>query len=347
MYKTVKYMELELDGDYILVDVRSKGEYDKFTIPGALNIPIFDDEERRIIGTVYKNESVEKAKKLGIQMVSAKLLELYEKFSALRSGHRRIVIFCERGGMRSSSLWALFNSIGLKIVKLEGGYKGYRAAVNEQLPKLVEDINFVVLHGHTGTGKTQLLGMLEQKGFDTLDLEGIANHRGSLLGEIGLPHKSISQKSFESEIFDKLRRRKSNNVFVEAESSKIGSLAVPKELHHKMKAGRHILVEGSLDIRAKRIVEEYITGEDSRDELLEAIGQLGRFIGIKKTENLRQLIEQGAYRDAAEILMLEHYDPLYRKGQRQYEYRMRVNSDKIHMAAEELEKAFPQLVNGI
>jgi tRNA 2-selenouridine synthase len=347
MYKTVKYMELDLDGDYILVDVRSKGEYDKFTIPGALNIPIFDDEERRIIGTVYKNESVEKAKKLGIQMVSAKLLALYEKFSALRSGHRSIVIFCERGGMRSSSLWALFNSIGLKTVKLEGGYKGYRAAVNEHLPRLVEDTTFVVLHGHTGTGKTQLLGMLEQKGFDVLDLEKMANHRGSLLGEIGLPQKPVSQKSFESEIFDKLRRRKSKDVFIEAESSKIGSLSVPKHLHNKMRTGRHILVEGSLDIRAKRIVEEYITGEDSRDKLLEAVGQLEKFIGIKKTEKLKQLVEQGAYQEAAEILMLEHYDPLYQKGQRQYEYLLRVNSDQIHTAAEALQKSFHQLIHGI
>lgn len=344
MYKTVDYMDLELDGDYILVDVRSSGEYEKFTIPGAMNIPIFDNEERKIIGTVYKNESVEKAKKLGIQMVSAKLLVLYEQFSALRSGHRSIVIFCERGGMRSSSLWALFNSIGLKVVKLEGGYKGYRAAVNELLPKLVEEITFIMLHGHTGTGKTQLLQLLQQKGMDVLDLEGLANHRGSLLGEVGLPDRITSQKSFESQMLEQLRRRKSNIVFIEAESSKIGTLSLPKYLHNKMKAGVHILVEGSLAARAQRIIGEYITGEESKAELLEAVNELEKFIGKRKVEALRELITEENYKEAAERLMLEHYDPLYAKGQRQYEYSLRVHSDELDSTVAEILKAFPSLI---
>lgn len=337
MYKSVNYLDIELDGDYALVDVRSNGEYKEFTIPGAVNIPIFNDEERSTIGTIYKNESIEKAKKVGIQMVSNKLLEMYEKFSTLKNDYREVVVFCERGGMRSSSLWSLFNSIGLKVTKLEGGYKGYRAAVNENLPKLAEQVTFIMLHGHTGTGKTDLLKLLEQRGLDVLDLEGYANHRGSLLGDVGLPGK-VSQKQFDALVFEKLRRRKTDFVLIEAESGRIGNVIIPQFLHDRMKAGIHIMVEGSLDARAHRIVDEYIVNENSKQEILEALNKLDKYMGNKRTEAIRQLVLEENYLEASKELMLIHYDPLYSKGQQRYEFALTVNSDDLQAAAKDIEE---------
>jgi tRNA 2-selenouridine synthase len=336
MSKTVNYMELDIDGDYVLVDVRSNGEHEEFTIPGAVNIPIFNDEERSTIGTIYKTESIEKAKKVGIQMVSSKLLELYEKFSDLRNKNKEVIIFCERGGMRSSSLWSLFNFIGLKVTKLEGGYKGYRANINENLPKLIEEVTFIMLHGHTGTGKTQLLQQLEQKGLDILDLEGYANHRGSLLGDVGLPGK-VSQKKFEALVFEKLRRRKTNYILIEAESGRIGNVIIPQYMHSKMKQGIHIMVEGSLEARAQRIVDEYIVNDKSKQEILDALDKLGRYMGAKKTEHIIELVEAEKYIEATKELMVIHYDPLYSKGQERYDFSLTVNSDSMETAAEGIE----------
>lgn len=336
MLKTVEYMDIEIDGDYAFVDVRSNGEYEEFTIPGAVNIPIFDNEERSIIGSIYKNESVEKAKKAGIQFVSAKLLDLYEKFSELKSSHKEVIIFCERGGMRSSALWSLFNSIGLRTIKLEGGYKGYRAAINENLPKIVEEVTFIMLHGHTGTGKTELLKQLEQRGLDVLDLEGYANHRGSLLGDVGLPGK-VSQKKYDALVFEKLRRRKSNFILIEAESGRIGNIVIPQFMHNKMKQGIHLFVKGSLDARAKRIVDEYIVNENSKKEILDALDKLGRYLGAKKTEHIIELVQAEEYMEATRELMVMHYDPLYSKGQQRYEFKLTVNSDDMEMAAERID----------
>ena len=343
MYKTMEYMNIDIDGDCVFVDVRSNGEFEEFTIPGALNIPIFNNEERAQIGTIYKNESIEKAKKVGIQIVSAKLLELYEKFSEIKKSHKEIIIFCERGGMRSSSLWALFNSIGIKATKLEGGYKGYRAAINENLPKIVEEVTFIMLHGHTGTGKTELLQLLEQKGLDVLDLEGYANHRGSLLGDVGLPGK-VSQKKFDALVFEKLRRRKSNYILIEAESGRIGNVIIPQFMHNKMKQGIHLLVEGSLDARAKRIVDEYIVNENSKQEILDALDRLGKYMGAKKTEHIRELVQAEDYLEASRELMVIHYDPLYAKGQQRYEFSLTVNSDDMEAAVDHIEGFVNQIL---
>lgn len=336
MYKTIDYLDIDINDDYVLVDVRSKGEYEEFSIPGAVNIPIFDNEERSIIGTVYVQESVEKAKKIGVQLVSKKLPDIYEQFHKLKSEHKELIIFCERGGMRSSSLWSLFNSVGLKVTKLHGGYKGYRIALNEALPKIIDEVTFVMLHGHTGTGKTELLKMLEEKGLDVLDLEGYANHRGSLLGSVGLG-KKVSQKQFDALVFEKLRRRKSNYVLVEAESGRIGNIVVPKFIHNKMKEGIHVMVEGSLEVRAKRIADEYIVNENSKAEILDAMDSLSKYLGAQKSENIRQLVEQENYIEAAKELMIQHYDPLYGKGQKRYDFSLSVNSDEPGTACEQIE----------
>jgi tRNA 2-selenouridine synthase len=329
MYNSLKYKEL--DGEYILVDVRSPGEFEEFTIPGSMNISIFNNDEQRQIGTVYTRESIGKAKKLGIDYASKRLPELYEKISELKKQYGKVVLFCERGGMRSSSICSLFNSLGLEVIKLEGGYKGYRAVVNEELPKLNEQVQYIVIHGYTGTGKTELLKLLEMRGFDIIDLEGYANHRGSMLGGVGLG-KTASQKHFESCIHEKLKNRKSDIIFIEGESSRIGNISVPHFIMQSMKSGRHILAEGSLDVRVKRIIEEYKKGEDYKKDIIDSLMKLEKYISQKRIEEYIRLVNSERYNEVAEDLMVRYYDPQYEKEQKICTFDLTVNTDNLEKA---------------
>jgi len=335
MFNTIDYEQLE--GDYVLVDVRSPKEYSEFTIPGAVNLPIFDDEERELIGTVYNHESIDKAKKMGVDFASKRLLLLYEEIKKLREEHDKIILFCERGGYRSSSLCALLNSIGIGAVKLRGGYKGYRAVVNSMLPKLNSEVNYIVIHGYTGTGKTELLKMLENRGYDILDLEKHANHRGSLLGDVGLGSR-MSQKQFESLVYDNLRHRNSDTIFVEGESSRIGNIVIPHYIIQSMKAGKHILAVGSIEMRVRRIVEEYTKGKDSDADIINSLEKLGRNISARRIEEYARNIRLGNYHQVAEDLMIRYYDPMYENEIKEFEYELTVNTDNIREACLNIEK---------
>ncbi len=334
VYKEVDYTELK--GDCVLVDVRSPIEHKEYTIPGAVNVPLFEDEERSQIGTVYKNVGTDEAKRLGIEVVSRRLPYIYDEILKLKGKHRYMAIFCERGGMRSSSICSLLCSLGVNTVKLKDGYKGYRAKVNELLPKLIEDVQFIVLHGHTGTGKTDVLEALANKGLEVINLEGVANHRGSQLGKVGLKG-IVSQKQFEAEIFESLRRRKSDFVYIEAESGRIGNILVPKYIINKMKEGKHILLESDIKCRAKRIIEQYVTDEDCIRQLIEGVARLEGYIGKAKVAEYSDMILEGKYFEASVELMERYYDPLYYSSQVKYQYDAVFNSDDTNKAVEDIE----------
>lgn len=334
MINTVDYDKLE--GDYILVDLRSPEEYEEFTIPGAVSLPIFDNEERKVIGTVYTKESIDKAKKIGIECASRRLPVLYEEISKLKEQHDKVVLFCERGGYRSSSLCALLSSVGVGVLKLRGGYKGYRAVVNAQLPELNSKVSYIVIHGYTGTGKTELLKMLEDRGHAVLDLERYANHRGSLLGDVGLGER-VSQKQFEAYVYDSLRSRRSDTVFVEGESSRIGNIVIPHYIMERMRAGRHILAEGSLDKRAERIVAEYTQKEDCNDDIIASLNRLGRHISAKRIDEYTQMVKSGNYHAVAEDLMVRYYDPMYGNEQKEFHFELTVNTDNMELACNQIE----------
>lgn len=334
MYNTIKYDEL--DGDYILIDLRSPGEYEEFTIPGAINLPLFDNEERELIGRVYTRESVEKAKKIGVEFASRKLPALYEEVTRLRKEHDKVVLFCERGGLRSSTVCALLCALGAGAFKLSGGYKGYRSVVNAMLPRLNGQVLYLVIHGYTGTGKTELLKMLESRGYDVLDLEKYANHRGSLLGDVGLGSR-VSQKQFESLVYDSLKNRKSDFVFVEGESSRIGNIVIPHYIMESMKAGRHILAEGSTEARIKRIVGEYTKGADYHTDIKNSLIKLGKHISAKRIEEYTRCVEQRKYEEVAKDLMLRYYDPMYENEQKSFSYELTINTDNLEEACSSME----------
>lgn len=331
MFKNINYKDL--DKKYILIDVRSPGEYSEATIPGAINLPIFDDHERRIIGYTYINESVEKAKKLGVEAVAKKLPKIYEEFIKLDKEYDKLVLFCARGGMRSSSLTSLLTTLGLNTYKLNNGYKGYRKFLNEELPKISKGVNYIVVHGTTGVGKTEILKCLQAYGMDVLDLEEAANHRGSLLGSVGLG-KPNSQKQFEALVYDTLKTRKSNYVFIEGESKRIGNIIIPDYIYKAMEQGVHILVDADLSFRTKLIMEEYTKYTSSKEEILKALEALGKYISSKNIERYKELISKDQYVQVIEELMVKYYDPMYLNGINKYEYDYKIRVDTIEKAAE-------------
>lgn len=336
MFREINYEDIDkrnLDKSYVLIDVRSPGEYYSETIPGAINVPIFDDEERKLVGTIYNNESVEKAKKLGMEFGSKKLPLIYEKVTDLNKEYKYLIFFCSRGGFRSSSLVSLFKSLGINAIKLNGGYKNYRRFINENLPSIVSNVRFIVLYGNTGTGKTKILNSLENLGMDVLDLERCANHRGSNLGDVGLG-KQNTQKMFESLIYDSLKNRNSNLIFVEGESQRIGKDIIPKYLYEAMNKGYAIKIEASMDQRIENLLGEYV--HDTDDEIISSIENLRKYLGDKNVDNYIDLLVEGQYKNVIEELLIKYYDPMYEYKNRDYKA-VFINDDS-HITAEKIIK---------
>lgn len=318
MFKTMNYKEIEenqFNEDYIFVDLRSESEYRDETIPGSINIAILNDEERKIVGRAYKQENAEKAKLLGLEIVGKKLPHMYKEISKLNEKDKTLVFFCARGGYRSSSIVSLLSSIGTHSIKLENGYKGYRHHITEMLPLLVEDVEFVVLYGNTGSGKTEILKSLKTLGADILDLEGAANHRGSTLGSVGLGEQN-SQKMFESILYHSLKSRKENIVFTEGESKRIGRDVIPNYIFDKIKDGTHINISSPLKYRVETILKDYVHGTD--DELIEALTCLEKRLGKSTVEEYISNIKNDNYRIVIKDLMENYYDPLYEKNTRNF-----------------------------
>lgn len=334
MLKTINYRELR--GKFILVDVRSPGEYEDATIPGAVNVPLLDNEERKIVGTIYVKESVEKAKRMGLELVGKKLPFLYDQIRELEKEHENIVFFCARGGFRSVTISTLMASLGVNASKLRGGYKGYRKVVNEELPHLNEEVTYVVLYGNTGVGKTEILKKLYQYGYEVLDLEEAANHRGSLLGSIGLGQPR-SQKQFESLVYDTLRRRKSDIVFVEGESRRIGNIVIPSSIWERMEEGVHVLIQAPLEFRANLILKEYMKKEGFEKEILFALDLLKKYMSEENIQKYEKMVVDGEYKELAKQLMVKYYDPLYANSEKKYEYNKKIEVKDIESAAQEIE----------
>lgn len=318
MFKVIKYEDIDnnnIKGNHILIDVRSPSEYSSETIPGSINIPIFDDDERKLIGTTYIQESPEIAKRIGIDAAAARLPSIYEKISELDKQYDKLILFCARGGFRSSSLVSLFMTIGVNIFKLDRGYKGYRGYINENLPEVIKGVQFIVLYGNTGTGKTDILKSLRDSGKDILDLEGCANHRGSTLGSVGLG-KQHTQKMFESLIYDSLKNRNTDIVFVEGESRKIGKVIIPDYIYNSMDVGVNICINADINIRIDNVLRDYVHGTD--DELTSSLNFLRNQLGNTTIDKYIDMIDMHEYRQVIEELMIKYYDPHYEYKNRKY-----------------------------
>lgn len=388
--------ETVLAGSPRIIDLRSPGEFARDHLPGAVSVPLFDDGQRAIVGTLYKQESPEAAYEAGLEMVEAGMDERIEKIlcrelpgpewkSCFRelAGHLReqmrepslllqqehslaslgpdpIILHCWRGGMRSQSMALLLRSMGeTQIGLLEGGYKAYRSQVMARLARISpEAYPFIVLRGATGVGKTQILRQLEARApGSTLDLEGLAGHRSSVLGAVGL--KPVSQPRFETLLLQRLvelgvepagcaelglgRELAPANaashasapalgpplpIFVEGESRKVGDAILPESLYAAMKLGAQLKIEASVEYRVNLLGVDYL-GPAALDgpadlarlaELATALDGLSRKLGGERVEQMQAELRSGRWRGVTEQLLHLHYDALYAHGEVERSY---------------------------
>lgn len=336
MFTELTYEELLKYKNYVLIDLRTPKEHKESTIPNAINIPIFTDEERVQIGKTYKQIGVEDAKILGMDIVGKKLSTLYIKIKSLANG-RQIALFCARGGLRSRVIGQTISAIGLPILKLDTGYKGYRNFVNNKLLELLKEVQFITLFGKTGCGKTNILKTLKEKGVDILDLEGCANHRGSLLGAIGLGEQN-SQKNFENLVVDVLMNRKSNIIFTEGESKRIGNVIMPNVLYDKTREGKQVLISADINKRVLNIKNDYLKPNLEKDEIFDSLNKLLKYISKENIILYTESIKNDEYDIVIEKLMLNYYDLNYKSKDRTFLYNY-INEDE-NKTADNLIKDF-------
>ncbi len=335
MLLPIEYKKLRHD-ECLFIDVRSPKEYKDATIQDAINLALFSDEQRAIIGTLYKHQSPLEAKRQGVQIVSEKLPELFDTIMNLKEQHnKRIVLFCARGGARSSSLALLLNGLGENIYYIKDGYKGYRKHILSELPSMSSDKTFVVLNGRTGVGKTKILEHLKELGHDVLDLEKLASHRGSLLGSVGLEQQP-STKTFESRIYHTLKNSKSNFIFVEAESRRIGKLFIPEYIKKDMTNGIQLFLDASLDFRANILTDDYTKSPTSHDELKSALDNIRKYMGNEPIDRLQAQLDENNYHEVAKTLMTDYYDPMYDHNINKHKYDYSLTVDNLAVAAQNI-----------
>jgi tRNA 2-selenouridine synthase len=297
-----------------VIDCRSPAEYAEDHIPGALSAPVLDDAERATVGTLYRQVSPFDAKKLGAALVAQNVARHVQTLFAGKGRDWRPLVYCWRGGKRSGAMAHILREVGWQADTLPGGYRAYRRWVVAQLEQLPEKLAFRVIHGPTGSGKSRLLAALRRAGAQVLDLEHLAAHRGSVLGP--LPDRpQPTQKWFESLLLQELTAfDPAQPVYVEGESRKIGQVQVPEALIAAMRASPCIVLETSTDARVDLLLEEYRHYIDN-PQALEA--QLDCLVGLHGREKIgawKALAARGEWREFVKALLVEHYDPAYRRS---------------------------------
>lgn len=336
MIKEINVEELRTLDHPILVDVRSEGEFAEATIPGSLNLPLLNNIERAEVGTIYTQASPSLARELGLRIISPKLPDLVKTVEEL-SKRGPLVLFCWRGGMRSKSLASVIDVMGIPIYRLQGGYKAYRSQVvdffQNKLPFRV-----VVLRGNTGVGKTQLLGQLRSEGYPAIDLEKLANNRGSVFGAMGLGEPP-SQKKFESLLYEELKLLSEHSyIIVECESKRIGRVTLPTSFFTAMQEGTQILHYDTMENRVQRLLKEYASVPNALQEIGDALERLIKTLGHVKVRELRTLLEKGCLNVFTERLLIEYYDKLYAyPNEPSSEYAFYLNYEEPLKALGELE----------
>lgn len=295
---------LKLRASVPVVDVRSPSEFMHGNIPDAVNIPVFDDEERARVGTIYKQKGQEQAIRLGLDIVEPKLLPMAE--SALAAApQNELLVHCWRGGMRSASMCDLFETAGIRTKVLKGGYKAYRQFVRDSFHA---KLDIKIVGGETGSGKTEILQELKKLGEQIICLEGLANHRGSSFGAIGMkPQPTVEQ--FENAVFDALQQiDPSKRIWLEDESRAIGRVFVPEGLWHQMTEAPVYRVQIPFNVRVQRLIDDY--GNAPKELLLAATERIKKRLGGLDYKNSIEAFENGDLATATAIA-LRYYDKAY------------------------------------
>ncbi|WP_270729073.1 tRNA 2-selenouridine(34) synthase MnmH [Shimia sp. Alg240-R146] len=293
-----------------IIDVRSPAEYAEDHIPGAISLPALSNEERARVGTIYVQDDPFKARKIGAALVSRNVATHLEGPLSDRLGGWKPLVYCWRGGQRSGSVAIILKQIGWRADTVEGGYQSYRRMVSKALYDAVMPCPVVVIDGGTGTAKTRLLHHLAEQGAQMLDLEAMAEHRGSLFGPMS--DTQPSQKAFESRLAMGMAKLTPDRpVYVEAESSKIGRLIIPPVLWQAMIAAPNLRVTAPLAARTSHLLTAYPDMIADSDRLTDILGQLTRYHGHEQVETWNALALAGDYETLAQQLIETHYDPRY------------------------------------
>lgn len=294
-----------------VIDVRSPSEFAEDHLPGAISLPVLTDAERARVGTIYTKESPFRARKTGAALVARNAARHIEGPLAEKDGGWRPLVYCWRGGQRSASFATILGQIGWRVEVLEGGYRTWRRLVVEALYDRDVPARVILLDGNTGTAKTEVLRRLGARGMQVIDLEGLANHRGSALGGFGA---QPSQKAFESALAVAMERLDPlRPVLVEAESSRIGRLNLPPRLFAAMRDAPRIEITAPLGARARYLIRAYPEAAADPEAFAARLERLVALRGRAQIEQWQKAVRAGALEDVAASLIETHYDPRYAK----------------------------------
>lgn len=297
-----------------IIDARTPAEFADDHIPGAVNIPALDNEQRRVVGTLHKLDPFA-ARLRGATMIAENLALYLRAEFAGKPPHWHPLVYCQRGGQRSGAVVEVLRRIGWRARQLDGGYKTYRQMVINGIAELAAAAKWVVVIGKTGAGKTELLGELAKQGAAVLDLESLANHRGSAFGDMG---EQPSQRRFESALYFAMKQLPDNlPVFVESEGRKIGKLHLPAPLLSSMRASaRAVLLSASIQSRAARIRRQYCRYAESGELFADATGKIANYVGEKRMRQWRLLHNENDIPQLLAEMLQNFYDIGYDKSLR-------------------------------
>jgi tRNA 2-selenouridine synthase len=294
-----------------IIDVRSPAEFAEDRVPGSINLPVLSNEERARVGTIYAQDSAFLARKIGAALVARNAAAHIEGPLAAKDGSWRALVYCWRGGQRSGSFASILSQIGWRVETLVGGYQSYRRLVVATLYERAFPAPVILLDGNTGTGKTEVIQRLPARGVQIIDLEGLANHRGSVLGAAG---EQPSQKGFESGLagvlgdLDPLKP-----VVIEAESSRIGQVNLPSQIFATMKTAPRIEVSAPLASRAEFLVRAYSDEIADCEDFSRRLDRLIQLRGREQVEAWQSALRAGDFDQVATEMIEQHYDPSYEK----------------------------------
>lgn len=298
---------LKLAEEHTVLDVRSPGEYAHAHIPGAYSLPLFSDEERKVVGTAYKQQSREDAIKAGLDYFGAKMRRMVEETEGIAKG-KTVLVHCWRGGMRSAGVAWLLDLYGFKVYTLVGGYKTFR---NWALRQFENEYTFNILGGYTGSGKTRVLARLAAQGQNVIDLEALAHHKGSAFGALG-ESRQPSPEMFENRLALALNKVGiASSIWLEDESRRIGDINLPLPLWNTMRKAKVYFIDVPFEERLKYITEEY--GRFKKEDLVNAVMRIRKRLGGLNAKNAINCLLEDNLAGAFGIL-LSYYDKYYTHG---------------------------------